>query len=277
MVTATSEMEAVDYTLLVIDAARKLTDDLKEAIVTLMLKAGQCAGRIEAVISEDDWKPPRPTSPEKFAIVLNKVDLVKPKSNLLELAEELGHMAELCISQAKQEKIEGYEDDDHEVEDLFPPIFYISALKEDGTEDILQHLLEKATQSRAWPVSADASTQFTPVEHVEEVLREKIYRCLHREVPHHVKQVNRIFRELEKDGEKVIQIDQDLVVRTKSHRRLVTGSGGHTLDRIRMTAQRDLEKAFGCKVVLRLHVKLTKAQHDRPLEPETLGTVQRAT
>ena len=36
-----------------------------------------------------------------LAIVLNKVDLVSPKGKLIELAHELGYLAEVCWSQAK--------------------------------------------------------------------------------------------------------------------------------------------------------------------------------
>ena len=82
----------------------------------------------------------------------------------------------------------------------------------------------------------------TPLERVEEIIREKVYRSLHREVPHRVSQVNRLFHPMTSDaGEKVIRIDQDLVVRTESHRRLVTGRGGHTLQKIEADAGRDLD------------------------------------
>ena len=117
----------------------------------------------------------------------------------------------------------------------------------------------------------------SPLERVEEVIREKIYRCLHREVPHQVRQVNRIFRPMTRPDtlDKIIRIDQDLVVRTESHRRLVTGRGGMTLQRIESDAERDLKQAFDCDVQLNLHVKFSKSRHERNIDSERSGVMQR--
>jgi len=78
-------------------------------------------------------------------------------------------------------------------------------------------------------------------------------------------------------GEKVIRIDQDLIVRTESHRRLVAGRGGMTLQRMEQDAQRDLMKAFDCDVQLNLHVKFTKSQkHERNVDSERSGIISRS-
>ena len=53
-VSAEKEMEDVDYTLVVIDAARRLDDEMKEALVTLMLRAAASRGRIEASVDDDE-------------------------------------------------------------------------------------------------------------------------------------------------------------------------------------------------------------------------------
>lgn len=62
---------------------------------------------------------------------------------------------------------------------------------------------------------------------------------------------------------KGVVIQQDLVVFTKSHQKLVLGSGGKTLKRIQETATKDLKDLFGCDVSLRLHVKLNKSKQRR--------------
>jgi GTP-binding protein Era len=63
--------------------------------------------------------------------------------------------------------------------------------------------------------------------------------------------------------DKAIIIHQDLVVFTKSHQKLVSGSGGRTLQRIQDSATRDLKELFGCDVSLILHVKLNKSKQRR--------------
>jgi GTPase len=269
--TAMSEMEDVDYTLIVIDAARNVTDDHKETLVKLMLKAIHSGGRIEGGLNLNNGRVPPPAG-EKFAIVLNKVDLVKPKRILLDVSDEIGDMAEACIKygelgeQAEQDKL-----DPERLAELFPPIFYVSALHDEGVNHIWNLLMSKATPSQEWVLSADQVTMLSPLERVEEVIREKIYRCLHREVPHHVQQVNRNFQFMQGDN-KMLRVDQDLVVTTKSHQRLVLGQGGKTLKRIQETAKVDLEHMFGCPVMLHLHVKLTKSKQPQTLFSETQGT-----
>ena len=56
-------------------------------------------------------------------------------------------------------------------------------------------------------------------------------------------------------------IQQELIVQTKSHQRLVNGHNGLTLQRIQESAQRDLERLFQCDVHLVLHVKFNKSKN----------------
>eukprot|EP00980_Cylindrotheca_fusiformis_P002247 scaffold517_cov119-Cylindrotheca_fusiformis.AAC.30 len=64
---------------------------------------------------------------------------------------------------------------------ISPVVFYVSALKEDGVDQILEHLIERATPCRTWAVEAGKSTNMTKYEQTQELIREKIYRCLHQE------------------------------------------------------------------------------------------------
>jgi GTPase len=280
MQSTKEESQHVDFTLVVIDAARKITDELREALVTLMLRATQAEGRVEVIYDHDeDIIPPPQPKPDRFAIVLNKVDLVNPKKDLLVVTDEVYNIVEAVMLDG-HDAMKGniiVTDDGLEVEteevatkeslfEHFPDVFYISALDKDGTDELLQFLLDRATPSYQWIIDSNKSTSLTDLERVEEVLREKIYRNLHREVPHQVMQVNQVFLMHERRGEKALQIDQDLVVRTSSHQKLVVGAGGQTLTRIREAAQRDLENIFNCRVILRLKCRLNTSQHDKPLE-----------
>lgn len=261
--SALSEMQDVDYTLVVIDAARNLTNEARETLISLMLSALHAGGRMEGDMQSQSIQG------EKFAIVLNKVDLVKPKRKLLEISNEVASIAEECIKYDQSNPTDEQEEQDEDLQeviaDLFPTIFYTSALHDDGVDDIWNHLMEKATPCQEWVLPKGQVTQMSPVERVEEVLREKIYRCLHREVPHHVQQVNRTFQMVDTGTEKVLRVDQDLVVRTKSHHRLVMGAGGRTLRRIQQSAKMDLERIFDCPVMLDVQVKLTKSKHAQKL------------
>ncbi len=266
--TAAAEMQDVDFTLLVLDSARVLSDNYRHALVQLMIGALNSQGRIEEEFERDDYTDEeleveqnnRAVVEErgKFAIVLNKADLIKPKSNLIDLAQDIGSMADLCLED--HFKTIGKEFDFEAQMEHSPIVFYVSALKEIGTDDIMDHLVSLATPCNEWAVEPGKSTNMTTLEQVQEIIREKIYRSCHREVPHSVQQVNRIFRKISKKG---VVIHQDLVVFTKSHQRLVLGSNGRTLKRIEDSARKDLQKMFGCNVALQLHVKYSKSKQRR--------------
>ena len=307
---ASSEMDEVDYVLLVVDGAKRLDDVVKRTIVMLMFMALRSRGRREgnSRVFEDEERQPR----AKFAVVINKVDLVSPKEKLLVVTGEVGSMADCCIrllleqrrspskvrlgdlvnhvleKHADEKGFDGVHEDDIELfATLTPEFHFTSAIDKDdeGVDDILGLLLDRATPTNEdWIVDTDeegnANSLMTPVQMVEEILREKIYRCLHREVPHNVAQQNKMFRyaTLQSDDgneKKILHIGQDLVVRTKSHQRLVLGTGGKTLQRIKTTALKDLEDLFHCNVDLELNVKLTKSMQEIPLEAENLGALGR--
>lgn len=296
MSAATSDtIHHVDFTLVIIDAAMRLTDKVRETLIELMMHAVQSQGRLEFPSDNEDNEEHassiernsvfRTDDIQKFAVVLNKVDLVHPKSQLLKMAMEIGTLAEGCIQYQGQTDPENEELVEMNPDDLLkrmPTFFYVSALKEDGTDDLLQFLLDKATVTyEEWPVTAGQATNQSPQERVEQVIAEKIYRCLHKELPYRIQQRNRLFRVLreserapgvssdgkEQEGPLLLAIHQDLLVQTKSHLELVRKH--HTLERIRDTAERDLQRIFfgdddnnhvqsAGRVDLRLHVKLVK-------------------
>ena len=299
---AENSIDRADYTLVVLDAAKKITDDLRDEMAMLMLAAHSSRGRIEDVKVNDDGEIEEVLSDEqeadgtlgreRFAIVFNKVDLVNPKKKLLDLAEDMGALADACVryrGEIHDEKsdfnimdnaITFSKEEEIELAKQYPPVFFISALKNDGVEDLLQHLCSYATPTECFVLPPGQKTSLSLAERIEEVIREKIYRCLHREVPHSITQVNRILkRGKTRSGKLAIRIDQDLVVKTKSHQKLVLGRGGMTLKRIEDTARRDLIKMLSSEgyedVILNVHVKFSKSQHQRHLEAEMEGVVQR--
>ena len=246
----------------------------------------------------------------KFAVVINKVDLVNPKEKLLFVANDVGSMAESCIRRLLEQRrnpskiglgdlvddvyanyteeagFDKVHEDDLEVfSKITPEFLFTVAIKDDdeGVDDVLGLLLERATPSKEWIVDPESPSGMSPVEQVEEIIREKIYRCLHREVPHSVTQQNRMFRLIEKKSASsntaeeidvgLLRIHQDLIVRTRSHQKLVLGSGGKTLERVRSTALRDLEEAFECEVDLVLNVRMSTSNNDGPLESESGGAI----
>lgn len=300
---ARAGMDRADYTLLIVDAAKKVDDQLREELAILMVAAQHARGRIEEftvdsegnlveVLGDDNGTDLDTTPREKFAIVLNKVDLVNPKPKLLDIAEDIGLLGDSCVRyRGETLSNEGQllnatehrfsEEEEILFEEQYPPVFFISALKNDGIDDVLNHLYSRTTLTKDFVLPLGQKTAMSLAERVEELIREKLYRNLHREVPHSITQINRVLRKgRKKDGSIALRIDQDLVVKTKSHYKLVTGRGGMTLKRIHEAARRDLLKTLGVEgyddVFLNLNVKLSRSKgHDRELEAERQGILKR--
>lgn len=296
---ARAGMDRADFSLIVIDAAKKIDDFMKEELAILMVAAHNSRGRVEDVTLDENGElievlngsnvDPRDKR-EKFAIVLNKVDLVNPKEKLLDIAEEIGMLGDACV-RYKGESFENEEDlvaacekneelsaeEEAVLENQFPPVFYISALKDEGVDELVDYLHTHATPTKDFVLPPNQKSAQSMAERVEEIIREKCYRCLHREVPHNISQVNRVLKKGRmKDGRVALRVDQTLIVKTKSHYRLVMGKSGMTLRRIQETAKRDLLKILQSEgydeVILSLNVKLRKSNdHDRDIESERQG------
>jgi GTPase len=291
----TAYVPNVDHTLIVVDAAKKLTDGVNATLMDLMILALQAKGRDEssAFDSDDDIDDididfqtfpatadrddnaydvgvDKPTDllgvnvtesslQPKFSVVLNKVDLVHPKSKLFDVASQIEQLAERCLQRHAPADMQV-----RNVHDQLPMFFYTSALKQEGTHELLFFLLDRATPCAEFEIDPGSGTDMTPEERVQEIVREKIYRCLHKEVPYRIEQRNTLFRVVTKPnliGDiRGIMVHQELVVRSKSHVELVRGNGGRTLERIRESAQRDLERIYNCQVVLQLHIKLSRSK-----------------
>ena len=98
------------------------------------------------------------------------MDLVHPKSNLMDLAIEIGDLAESSIRYVAQEEGTTITN----MADHLPMFFYVSALKKDGVDDLRDFLLDRATPTfQEWEVDAQRGTNLEPLEQVEEVIREK--------------------------------------------------------------------------------------------------------
>eukprot|EP00797_Seminavis_robusta_P012225 Sro1947_g307140.2 (186) ;mRNA; f:10427-10984 len=149
---------------------------------------------------------------------------------------------------------------------LMPEIFYTNARQgqnDPGVQDVIHHLQSVAddmAEYRDWFLpEAHMVTPMDYAARVEEIIREKLYRQLHREVPHQILQRNRQCELVRNDTDStggVLVIHQDLLVRTKAHLQLLQKSGGTNLLRIHDAAVPELRRLFQCEVLLTLTAKL---------------------
>ena len=125
------------------------------------------------------------------ALVLNKVDLVRPKTKLLRVSEALSSTG---------------------LHSFDWPGFMLSAQTGDGVRDLRRWLLTMARPG-PWRVSAGVSHVQPPLVIAAEVIRSHIFRCFRKELPYTLMQQNLGWTEMRNGG---VRIDQQLLLPPKN-------------------------------------------------------------
>jgi len=137
----------------------------------------------------------------------------------------------------------------------FSEILPISALKGEGVNVLLRRItirLPEGPQYYPEDIPTDASERFI----VAELVREKIFLLTREEVPYSTAVLIDSFQE--RQGNKPVVIHATILVERGSQKGIIIGRGGGMLGRIRREAGRDIEKLLGCRVTLKLWVKVKK-------------------
>ncbi len=160
-------------------------------------------------------------------VALNKVDAVS-KLDLLPLTAQINELAHPRA------------------------IFMISALKNDGVDEMLRAL---ADVMPAGPYLFDAhdATDVPDNLYLAELTREKIYKYIHQELPYHI---NVITEHVDVDDDGVLDIYQKIAVQNDAHKKIVVGRGGAQLKQIGTDARRDIQNQWGVNARLHLFVRV---------------------
>jgi GTP-binding protein Era len=153
-------------------------------------------------------------------------------------------------------------------EKVFPfmAMLPISALKSDGCHLVIDELLKILPQGeRIFPedIPTDVSERFI----VSELIREKIFRQTHQEVPYSTAVVIDMFQEQPKQ----VLIHATIMVERGTQKGIIIGKQGKMLARIGKQARLDIEELLATKVVLKLWVKVVKDWTHRMTSLRDLG------
>ena len=166
-------------------------------------------------------------------LLLNKIDLVKDKTTLL---EEINKLKEL-----------------HDFAEIIP----ISAIKKDNIELLINCIKERLYESErifSEEELTNVSTRFIMAEFV----REKILELTHDEIPHTVT----CYVENYEESKKLIHIQDLIVVDRENIKKIIIGKQGSKLKEISTRARKDMEAFLGKKVFLETYVKTLKNWRD---------------
>lgn len=169
----------------------------------------------------------------KAILALNKIDLI-PKPQLLPLIDRYSKL--------------------HDFEEIFP----VSALHNDGVEDVLQAVIRLLPEGPPYfppEIYTDQPERFL----ASEIIREKVIRHTQQELPH----VTAVFIEQFEETETITRIHAMIVVERDSQRPIVLGAGGQRIKQIGTEARLELERLFPPKVFLELFVKIEPHWRDR--------------
>ncbi len=176
-------------------------------------------------------------------LVLNKIDKIKEKRELLPLMEFYAS------------------------EYNFAEIVPISALKGEAIDNLLEQIAKHLPVAEA--IFADDELTDQPLRMiVAEMVREKILQTTGDEIPYVTAVVTEIYDE---SDPQVVKIHCAIFVERSSQKGIIIGKGGIKLKKIGTEARYDIEKLLGKKVFLKLFVKVVEDWRNRPQDLEEMG------
>ena len=174
--------------------------------------------------------------------VLNKIDLVRPKEQLLET----------LAAMAKR----------HDFAEIIP----VSARKHDNLDTLLE-LIPGYLPESPMLFPEDKRTDRSAEFHASEVIREKLTKLLHQELPYGLTvQIERY-----EQVDKRLTINAIIWVDRESQKGIVVGKGGNILKKVGQSARIELSRQLGQAVHLELWVKVKENWSDSEQDLMRLG------
>lgn len=165
-------------------------------------------------------------------LLINKVDLIKDKSELLGI-------------------IGGYS----EMYD-FAEIIPISVKTGDNTELIIPAVEKYAVESPHF-FDDDLPTDQPEKIWLAEIVREKILNTMYDEIPHGTAvQIESLEFSKTNKGEEIVDIGVVIICERQSHKGMIIGKGGSMLKKIGQVARTEMEEYFEQKVNMKIWVKV---------------------
>ncbi len=149
-------------------------------------------------------------------------------------------------------------------------IFLVSALREDGVEDLIDKTFHYMKEGPAFYPN-DEMTNRDMRYLSSELIREKLFELTHEEIPYSIAVVIDEYKE----EEKLDRISATIYVEKDSQKPIVIGKGGSMLKKVGVQARKEIEKLAGKKVFLTLFVKVVKDWTKSDFQLKELGYVNK--
>lgn len=197
--------------------------------------------------------------PQKSSfLVLNKIDLVKNKKKLLELVNvltenSLGKEVRKKTEQLSETKVKNIVQEKSGW-GYFSAVFMVSALKGDGVDKIMDHIL-MAAKPGEWLYYPSHMTDVSPTKLIAQTVKAKLLEYFPQEVPYNLKTV---VEYLDDSNIDLITAVVGVHCPTARIEKLVIGTRGKSVQKVARAAEEDLRNAFHRSIHLKIAVSSPK-------------------
>lgn len=164
----------------------------------------------------------------KAILAINKIDLIKDKSKLIEQIQEFSNLFS------------------------YEAVVPVSTITYEGKSDILEEM-KKLAEPSVFFFPEDDITDQTERMLAAEIVREKLLRFLDKELPHGT--AVQIEKFSQRD-ENTVDISALIYCERESHKSIIIGSHGKMIKQVGIDARKSLESILDTKVNLKLFVKV---------------------
>jgi len=149
-----------------------------------------------------------------------------------------------------------------------PLIYYIHLSAKTGkdVDKLKESILENLPESHPY-YDTDSVTDFPLKFRVADIIREKLFLQLRKELPHsiavEIEEIN--------NKKKIVSIKANIYVKRNSQKRIVIGKKGEVLKEVGSRSRPEIEKIYNKKVFLDIWVKVLEDWQDKPRILKELG------
>ena len=152
----------------------------------------------------------------------------------------------------------------------FEAVVPVSAQDGSGIRSDLLPELKKLCQPGGHFFDEDTLTDQPERVLAGEMVREKLLRLLDKEIPHGAAVAVERMRERD-DGSGITDVEATIYCEKDNHKAIIIGKGGSMLKKIGSYARADMERFFGCRINLKLWVKVKEDWRNREAILRSLG------
>ena len=145
-------------------------------------------------------------------------------------------------------------------------IICISALKGNGTEELLQTIISFLPEGFPF-YDEDDLTDLPEKFFVSEIIREKIYELFSDEIPYHTTVTVNDFKE----KTTLIKIQADIIVQRDTQKGILIGEGGKMIKKLGTLARTEIESFLQRKIFLELFIKVRPKWRDNETHLKEYG------